>query len=229
MYYHGKKGQIGPRFIIYLTGLLIMSLGIVLLIKAEFGAPPWDVFHVGLYYQFGLTIGTWSIIVGFLILAASTVIAKQVPQIGAFLNMVLVGLFIDMYFMLPFLQTPETWKGKFFMFFAGMAINAYGMGIYISARLGAGPRDSLMLAITNRTGWKVQYVRAVMEMLVLFLGWLLGGPVFLGTVLYSLCIGPLAGISLRQMQAVTEFMLKKLSKKKWPFPRDAQFQNQREV
>ena len=98
---HLIKDQIVPRFLIYLAGLLIMSLGIVLLIKADFGAPPWDVFHVGLYYQFGLTIGTWSIIVGFIILAISAAIAGQFPQIGAFLNMVLVGLFIDMYFHAP--------------------------------------------------------------------------------------------------------------------------------
>lgn len=226
---HLIKDQIVPRFLIYLAGLLIMSLGIVLLIKADFGAPPWDVFHVGLYYQFGLTIGTWSIIVGFIILAISAAIAGQFPQIGAFLNMVLVGLFIDMYFMLPFLQTPETWTGKFFMFLSGTVINAYGMGIYISARLGAGPRDSLMLAVTSRTGWKVQYVRVAMEILVLFFGWLLGGPVFIGTVLYSLFIGPLAGMTLRQMQAAADCILKKLSKKNMPLSRDAHFHNQREV
>lgn len=205
-----RKGQVGPRFIIYLLGLLIMSLGIVLLIKADFGAPPWDVFHVGLYYQLGVTIGTWSIIVGLFILTVSALITKEFPQIGAFLNMVLVGLFIDMYFLLPFLQTPETWPGKLFMFTSGLIINAYGMGIYISARFGAGPRDSLMLAITHKTAWKVQNVRAAIEIAVLLIGWLLGGPVFLGTVLYGLLIGPLSGLTLRQTQNATKSILVKL-------------------
>lgn len=205
-----KKGSVGPRFIIYLLGLLIMSLGIVLLIKADFGAPPWDVFHVGLYYQLGLTIGTWSIIVGIFILTVSALITKEFPQIGAFLNMVLVGLFIDMYFLLPFLQTPETWTGKLLMFFSGLIINAYGMGIYISARFGAGPRDSLMLAIAQKTSWKVQYVRAAIEIAVLVIGWLLSGPVFLGTILFGVLIGPLSGLTLKQTQNLTNSILDKL-------------------
>lgn len=211
-----KKGQSGPRFVIYLLGLLIMSLGIVLLIKADFGAPPWDVFHVGLYNQLGLTIGTWSIIVGIVILTVSALISKEFPQVGAFLNMVLVGLFIDMYFLLPFLQTPENWTGKLLMFFSGLIINAYGMGIYISAGFGAGPRDSLMLAVTQKTGWKVQYVRASIEIIVLLIGWQLGGPVFLGTVLFGLLIGPLSGLTLRQTQKLTNSILDKLLRGKQP-------------
>ncbi len=225
-----KRGQTGSRFIVYISGLLVMSLGIVLLIKADFGAPPWDVFHVGLYYQLGWTIGTWSIIVGFFILAVSAVIDKKFPQIGAFLNMILVGLFIDMYFLLPFIDTPGTWAGKLLMFFSGLVINAYGMGIYISAQFGAGPRDSLMLALKSKMGWKVQNVRAAMEIIVLLLGWQLGGPVFLGTVLYSVFIGPLAGVSLRQTQKLTDHLLLRLQRKQ-PLLKhmNVKAENQREV
>lgn len=206
------KGQIGPRFLIYLFGLLVMSLGLVLLIKADLGATPWDVLHVGLYYQFGLTIGIWSIIVGMVILIATGLITREIPQIGAFLNMILIGLFIDMYFLLPFLQTPEGLFGKIIMFAFGMLLNGYGMGLYISARLGAGPRDGLMIAISQRTKWKVRNVRAVMEVLVLIVGWQLGGPVFWGTILISFLIGPLAGICLPQCQRFTDGWLQKLKR-----------------
>lgn len=209
-----RKGQVGPRFIVYLIGLLVMALGIVLLIKADLGATPWDVLHVGLYYQLGLTIGSWSIIVGIVILAVSALISKQIPQIGAFLNMVLVGLFMDMYYMLPFIQTPDGLVGKMLMFAAGIIIYGYGMGIYISAQFGAGPRDSLMIALTEKTGWKVRNVRATMEIIVLLIGWQLGGPVFWGTIVISLTIGPLAGICLPQCQHLTSKWLERLEAKK---------------
>ena len=202
----------GPRFMIYLLGLLIMSLGIVLLILADLGPSPWDVLHVGLYYKFGLTIGSWNIIAGFFILGTSAIISKSIPQFGAFLNMILVGLFIDMYLMIPFLHTPSTLTGKVVMFAAALLINCYGMGLYISAQLGAGPRDSLMLAITSKTGWKVGKVRSTMEVLVLIVGWLLGGPLFWGTIVISLMIGVIAGFSLPQCQRLTNMILQSLKK-----------------
>ena len=207
-----SRGQMGPRFIIYLFGLLVMSLGIVLLILADLGPSPWDVLHVGLYYKFGLTIGSWNIIAGFFILGVSAMISKSIPQFGAFLNMILVGLFIDMYLMIPFLQTPSSLTGKVVMFAVALLINCYGMGLYISAQLGAGPRDSLMLAITSKTGWKVGKVRSTMEVLVLIIGWQLGGPLFWGTIVISLMIGVIAGFSLPQCQRFTNFILQRLKK-----------------
>jgi len=207
-----NRGQTGPRFIIYLFGLLVMSLGIVLLILADLGPSPWDVLHVGLYYKFGLTIGSWNVIAGFFILGVSAMISKSIPQFGAFLNMILVGLFIDMYLMIPFLQTPSSLTGKVVMFVVALLINCYGMGLYISAQLGAGPRDSLMLAITSKTGWKVGKVRSTMEVLVLIIGWRLGGPLFWGTIVISLMIGVIAGFSLPQCQRFTNFILQRLKK-----------------
>jgi len=206
------RGRMGLRFIIYLFGLLVMSLGIVLLILADLGPSPWDVLHVGLYFKFGLTIGSWNIIAGFFILGVSAMISKSIPQFGAFLNMILVGLFIDMYLMIPFLQTPSSLTGKVVMFAVALLINCYGMGLYISAQLGAGPRDSLMLAITSKTGWKVGKVRSTMEVLVFIIGWQLGGPLFWGTIVISIMIGVIAGFSLPQCQRLTNFILQSLKK-----------------
>ncbi|MFO1443040.1 YitT family protein [Bacillus sp. Bva_UNVM-123] len=207
-----KRGQIGSRFFVYLLGLLVMSLGIVLLIVADLGASPWDVLHVGLYYQLGLTIGSWSIIVGVVILAVAAIISKEFPKMGAFLNMVLVGVFIDLYLLLPFMQTPISLSGKIIMFVFGMFIYCYGMGIYISAQLGAGPRDSLMIALTSKTGWKIGHVRACMEIIVLLIGWQLGGPIFWGTIAIGLTIGPIAGFALPQCQFLTNKFLEKRMK-----------------
>ncbi|AGK55036.1 YczE/YyaS/YitT family protein [Bacillus sp. 1NLA3E] len=207
-----RKGQVIPRLFIFILGLALMSLGISLQIKASIGASPWDVLHIGLFYQFGLTIGTWSIIVGIFILITASLISKEFPQFGAFLNMVLIGLFIDLYLALPFFSTPDTTVGKIIMLLSAIIINGYGMGIYISAQFGAGPRDSLMIALTLKTGWKVKYVRAFMEVMVLFVGWLLGGPVFWGTVLFSISIGYIAGFALPQCQFFTNKTLDKFNK-----------------
>jgi uncharacterized protein len=205
-----SERQLIPRYLIFIFGLLVMSLGIVLLLKADLGASPWDVLHVGLFYQLGLTIGSWSIIVGIFILAAASLITKKLPQLGAFFNMLLVGIFIDMYLMLPFLQSPNGMIGKAFMFLLGMLFMCYGMGFYISAKLGAGPRDSLMLALTNLTGWKVRNIRGVMEIAVLISGWLLGGPFSWGTFLISILIGPIFGYAMPQCTTLANYILDKI-------------------
>ncbi|MBS4199770.1 YitT family protein [Bacillus sp. FJAT-49732] len=202
-----KNDQLLLRLIIFTIGLLIMSLGIVLMIVSEFGVSPWDVLHVGLYYQLGLSIGTWSILVGITILGSSALLIKKWPQFGAYLNMLLIGIFIDMFMLLPFLTEPITLLGKIGMFLFGMILYSYGMGIYLSAKLGAGPRDSFMLAMQAKTGWKVSTVRRIMEIVVLFIGWLLGGPVFVGTLIFSVAIGTFIGFALPQCQGLTDKIL----------------------
>lgn len=201
------------KWSIYFIGLLIMSFGIVLMIRADLGSAPWDVFHIGLFYQVGLTIGTWSIIVGFFILAISSLIVKRLPSIGAFLNMLMVGIFIDMYLFIPYLKTPNSIFGQLFMLILGVLVIGIGIGVYISSRCGAGPRDSLMIALTEKTGWKVQYIRLAMELIVLCVGWLLGGPVFIGTILFSFTIGPIVGWTLPSCQKTTDNILYKIQHK----------------
>ncbi|MCJ7841776.1 YitT family protein [Lederbergia sp. NSJ-179] len=204
-----KNRVLYKRFLLFVIGLLIMSFGIVLMIISNFGVSPWDVLHVGLFYQFGLTIGTWSIIIGFIVLGSSSLLMKRWPQFGAYLNMILVGLFIDMYMKIPYLIEPNHMVEKFMMFFIGMIINAYGMGIYLSAQLGAGPRDSFMLALQEKTGWKIATVRRIMEVIVLIIGWILGGPVFYGTIIFSLTVGTFIGFALPQCRFIANKFLRK--------------------
>ncbi|PYZ95297.1 hypothetical protein CR194_01065 [Salipaludibacillus keqinensis] len=175
-----------------------MSFGIALMITAELGSAPWDVLHIGLTNHFGLTIGTWTVIMGSLLLLLSTFISKEWPKLGAYLNMIFVGMFVDIFLIL--LQTPPSLMAKGFMLILGIIIMGFGIGVYISPRCGAGPRDSVMLAISHKTGASVAKVRIFMEILVLALGWTLGGPVFIGTILFSLLIGHITGISLNFCQ-----------------------------
>ncbi|MBU8905527.1 YczE/YyaS/YitT family protein [Desertibacillus haloalkaliphilus] len=195
------------RWLFFMVGLIIMSFGIALLIKADLGSAPWDVLHIGLQLQFGLTIGTWTVIAGFFIIVLSTLLTKEWPQAGAFINMVLVGVFVDVFYFI--LETPSSLYGQFLMLFLGIIIIGYGMGLYIAPKCGAGPRDSLMLAITQRTGWKVQWVRSGMEVIVLTVGWLLGGPVFIGTILFSFGIGTVVGFTLPQCQQFVDRVIER--------------------
>ncbi|WP_088035806.1 YczE/YyaS/YitT family protein [Evansella clarkii] len=182
------------RWGIFIIGLIIMSLGISLTILAGLGSAPWDVLHIGLTEQLGLTVGTWTIIMGFLLLVTATILTKEKPKLGAYLNMLLVGLFVD--FFLFVLPQPDVLLVQALMLTAGILVMGFGIGVYISPQCGAGPRDSLMLAVAERTRFTVAQVRVTMEVIVLFFGWLLGGPVFIGTILFSLTIGHVTGVSL---------------------------------
>jgi uncharacterized protein len=196
------------QWFFFLAGLIIMSFGIVLMIKADLGSAPWDVLHIGLYNHIGLSIGTWSIIVGFIVLGSSSLLSKSLPQIGAFLNMLLVGIFIDMYMLIPFLQTPHSLVSQIIMLIMGIVVIGYGMGIYIAADCGTGPRDSLMIALMNMTGIKVQWIRLVMEIVVLLVGWLLDGPIFIGTIIFCITIGHVTGLALPQCRRFVDRVIK---------------------
>jgi uncharacterized protein len=193
------------RWIVFIVGLMVLALGVALTIKAKhLGIGPWDVFHVGLNKQFGLTIGSWAIIAGFIIIVISAYLTKTLPKLGTFLNMLLIGLFIDFFmFILP---SPTHIVTQILVFVIGVVILAYGIGLYIAADVGAGPRDNLMLAIVKKTGWNVSWVRGGMEILVLIFGWMLGGPVGIGTLFIALSLGPIVGISLKQSERFVKSM-----------------------
>lgn len=176
------------RWLFFLTGLLVMSFGVTMTIKGSIiGTGPWDVLHIGLFKQFGLSIGTWSILIGFFIIIATSIYLREWPRIGTWLNMALVGTFIDLFNWL----LPETdsfaWAVVYFL--VGFVVHGVGCGLYISAELGAGPRDSVMMIIVEKFGGSVRMARAIMEVSAATTGWLLGGPVGFGTVILALGTG----------------------------------------
>lgn len=189
------------RWIFYLGGLIIVALGISMTIKGyKLGIGPWDVFHVGLNKNFGLTIGTWSILTGLVIVGATAIIFKELPQIGTWLNMVLLGVFIDIFNWL--LPNPEALYIQVILFVAGIIIMGYGIGVYMCPRIGAGPRDSLMLIFVEKFGFSIKRVRTSIEIIVAICGWLLGGPVGVGTVIIALLIGQFVHFTLPQSKAL---------------------------
>ncbi|ASB91106.1 YitT family protein [Bacillus sonorensis] len=198
------KRELVLRWLFYFVGLLVLSFGVSLTIEGKvLGIGPWDAFHYGLFELLGLSVGQWAIIVGAVIVGLTSLFTKAWPKIGAVLNMLLIGIFIDFFnYILP---DPKTLASATAVFLLGVVFIGYGVGIYVSANLGAGPRDSLMLLISEKTGWNVQWVRNGMELTILFIGWLLGGPIGIGTVLTAIMTGAILRFSLPQSKRLLAY------------------------
>jgi uncharacterized membrane protein YczE len=173
-----------------LGGLLLYGLSSSLLVLSRLGLDPWDVFHQGLARHTPLAIGTWVIIVGFVVLLL-WIPLRQRPGIGTLGNVVLVGTTMDV--VLGHVHPPHAMAARIACLVAGVFLNGVATGAYIGAGLGPGPRDGLMTGLAAR-GRSIRVVRTGIEVAVLATGWLLGGTVGVGTVLYALSIGPLAHV-----------------------------------
>jgi len=170
-----------------LLGLVLFGFGVGLMLQSGLGVPPWDVLHQGLARQFGLTVGVWSIIVSVLVLLLWLPL-RQAYGLGTLLNAVIIGVVIDLTgVVLPeAVSTSAAWV----MLIGGVVLIGIASGLYIGANLGPGPRDGLMTGIAKR-GPSIRITRAVIEITVLVLGWVLGGTFGIGTIVFALAIGPL--------------------------------------
>ena len=178
------------RLVQLYLGLILYGISSSLLVLADLGLDPWDVFHQGLSRTFGLAIGTWAIIVGAVVLLL-WIPLRQRPGIGTVSNVVLVGLTMNV--VLGHVGAPHAMAARIACLVCGVFLNGVATGAYIGAGLGPGPRDGLMTGLAAR-GHSVRVVRTGLEVTVLVTGWLLGGTVGVGTVVYALSIGPLAHV-----------------------------------
>ena len=169
-----------------LFGLVLCGLGIALTVRADLGLGPWDVLHQGLSDRTGIPIGTVGILVGFVVLLAWVPLRERLG-IGTVLNVIIIGVVIDLTLWL--LPDVDGLALRLAVMCVGIFLFGPGSGFYIGARLGAGPRDGLMTGLAER-GWTIRTVRTAMELTVLIIGFLLGGSVGLGTVVFALTIGP---------------------------------------
>jgi len=167
-------------------GLLGYALAAVLMIRSGLGLGPWDAFHVGLSLATGITVGSASIAVGLLIVCGTWFIGVR-PGPGTVANMVLIGVFIDLLLLVVPEATP--WFALPYHIL-GILLVGVATGMYIAPGLGKGPRDGLMLGLSRRTGVPAGRVRTGIEATVLLLGWLMGGAVGVGTILFALAVGP---------------------------------------
>lgn len=191
-----RHNLIGYTF--YFTGLVCFALGAAISIKVKYlGLHPWDVLNVALFEHFGFTIGTWSIIVGLVLIGISLIVSKKYVNIGTFLNALLIGPIMDIFLWLDILpDASNTWT-DYLLLLSGIIIVGIGGGLYVSGGVGAGPRDGFMLSMSERTGWSVSKARMLVESTVLVIGYLLGGPVFWVTFVYTFILSPIFQFSLK--------------------------------
>ena len=176
------------KWLYFFYGLVVLALGVGLTIKGQmWGLGSWDVLHYGLYTTFGLTVGSWAIIVGIIIVVATAIGTRKWPQLGVYVNLFTVGVFIDVFLLI--LPDVEGWLLHSIFYVLGVIILSYGIATYISPNLGAGPRDSLMLLIADKFNLKISTSRNLMELFAATSGFLLGGPVFIGTLFIILFLG----------------------------------------
>jgi uncharacterized membrane protein YczE len=182
-----------PRLPGLLAGLVIFGLGIALMAQAGLGLGPWEAFHQGLGHLVGLELGTVSVILGIPILLLWWPLGER-PGIGTLLNVVLIGTATNIGIgVLPVAQGLAT---QVAMMLAGVVAIAIGSGMYLAADLGPGPRDGLMTGIHHRFGWSIRRSRTLVELTVLVAGFLLGGTIGIGTLVFALAIGPLVQVCL---------------------------------
>jgi uncharacterized membrane protein YczE len=183
----------GPvaRAVWLVTGLFLCAVGILCFLEARLGLPPWDVLHQGIARKTPLSFGAANEVVGVIVLILAGALGARV-WIGTVANAVLVGLFIILLQPLHTVQALSDWPlvPRIGLLVFGLACFGVGTAFYIGANLGAGPRDSLMLVGSKRTGIRIGAMRALLEITVLLIGVLLGGTVGLGTVAFAALIGP---------------------------------------
>ena len=177
------------------AGLVLYGVSASMMLLAGLGVDPWDVLHQGLSRRFGLGVGTWVVIVGALVLLL-WIPLRQRPGLGTVSNVIVVGLVVDV--VLAVVSPIHGLPAQLAVMVSGVLLNGVATGLYIGAGLGPGPRDGLMTGLAAR-GHSIRVVRTGIELLVLVTGWLLGGTVGLGTVVYALGIGPIAHVTIPRL------------------------------
>ncbi len=182
------------RLVLLLSGLFLYGLSLRMMLDAHVGTAPWEVLHVGVTRHLPLTVGVVSILTGAAIVAFTALRLRERVGLGTLLNVVLIGVFLDV--LAPLIPDPTALGWRWAQFLLGVGLLGFATGAYVAAGLGAGPRDGLTLALNRLTGWPVPRIRSGVELLVLLLGWALGGPLGWGTLVFALTVGPAMGWGL---------------------------------
>jgi uncharacterized membrane protein YczE len=188
-----RAGRRGRRLSQLTVGLVLYGVSMAMMVRSTLGLDPWDVFHSGIASRVPLSFGTIVIITGVTVLLL-WVPLRQMPGLGTVLNAVVIGLAADG--TLSLVAAPTALLERAPLLVGGILLNGLATALYIGSQFGPGPRDGLMTGLVRRTGLSVRIVRTSIEVGVLAIGWLLGGTVGLGTVLYAISIGPLVHVML---------------------------------
>jgi uncharacterized membrane protein YczE len=174
-------------------GLIFFGFGEGLLIVSGIGASPWNVLHQGVAINLNFSVGTVAFLVSFLVLLSWFFLDQKIG-IGTIVNFIIIAIMIDV--TIYFFEKPETFFFQFIMIVTGILIIGFGTAIYLIANLGAGPRDGLMTGLQKKTNAPIALVRACIEIIVVLLGWFLGGVAGIGTLMFAFGIGPAIALNL---------------------------------
>jgi len=193
-----RAGRHPRRWLQLVVGLVIAALSIAMMVEAHLGLDPWNALHEGLVKHLGLSFGTVTALSGLVVLML-WIPLRQPLGVGTIVNAILVGVLVDGALWL--MPTPdELWLRVMFLLVGVVLCGAAG-ATYLGSHLGPGPRDGLMTGLVARTGRSIRLVRTTLEASVLAVGFLLGGTVGIGTVLFALAIGPLIQFFLPRVVA----------------------------
>lgn len=186
------------RLMRLMWGLFLFALGIACTLNAQIGYAPWDTLHAGIANTIGITIGTASIAVGAVIVIV-TLLLKEKLGLGTILNIVGVGFFLDLILGWRLIPMASNFSLGVLMLIIGLFVIALGSYFYMGSGFGAGPRDSLMVALTRKTGLAIGLCRSAIELTALLLGWRLGGMVGVGTILSAFLLGLCVQLTFRAL------------------------------
>lgn len=177
-----------------LGGLLVSAVGITMMLQANVGLEPWSVLQQGIAQTWGITYGVSSILVGAAVILIAIACGERVGA-GTIANIVLCGIFIDALLALGWIPLMNAFWPGVLMLLGGLELLALGTWMYMRSALGSGPRDALMVAMARKTGRSVGLCRASVELVIIFIGWRLGGQVGLGTVISAVGLGSLFNLN----------------------------------
>lgn len=194
----------------YLIGLIILTLGIALTIQSALGTSPFDALLVGLYRTFGLTIGSWEIVVGTSMLLLNAVAEKKQPEYVAFLTSFLTGVGIDTWlFLIQNHVAPTAWSGQTVVLILGLLFSALGIATYLHSNIAPNPMDRSMLIVSELTGWSVSNARIAINATLVIIAFLFSGPIGIGTLANALFSGMIIAFFLPYIYAMRQKSLPK--------------------
>jgi uncharacterized membrane protein YczE len=179
------------RFLILNLGLFLFGFGSIMVVRAALGFVSWDVFHWGLSLHTPLTFGQSGQLTGLAIIGVGLLLGIK-PGLGTIMNMLMIGFWEDQllnWSWIPAVDVVGLWA-QIALLAGGALVIGLGSGLYIKAGMGSGPRDGLMIGLSQKTGWRVAVCRTAIEISACLVGWLLGGPLGLGTVFVAFALGP---------------------------------------
>ena len=182
------------RIGVLLGGLIVSAVGITMMLQANIGLEPWSVLQNGMSIFFGMTYGTAAMIVGATVIAVAILMGESFG-IGTLANIFFAPFCIDVLLWLDWIPQQTTLWGGLLMLIGGMELLAIGTWMYMKSALGSGPRDALMVVLARKTKFSVGICRISVELLAIFVGWLLGGQVGIGTVITGVGVGTLFNLN----------------------------------